>query len=264
MEANNYTAQSTTINPYRYSTYEIWNRFKWDIRYESWRSRQKLKEYKDRYYGEKAVIVCNGPSLLRSDLSLLKGVYTFGLNKINLLFERSDFRPSCIVTVNPYVINQNADFFNATDIPLFFDSCAIQQIANRNNVVFMHSSSQKKFAKDASISIYQGSTVTFVAMQLAFHMGFTKVALIGCDHSFSSKGLPGVTVVSEEKDSNHFDPKYFAGGIKWQLPDLYDSAANYSLAQSTYQSEGRQIVNCTEGGELDVFDRQTLANFIRN
>jgi hypothetical protein len=128
----------------------------------------------------------------------------------------------------------------------------------------MHSSSQNKFAKDASISIYQGSTVTFAAMQLAFHMGFTQVALIGCDHSFSSKGLPGATVVAEEKDTNHFDSRYFAGGIKWQLPDLYGSAANYSLAQSVYQSEGRKLVNCTEGGELDVFERQTLANFVKD
>jgi hypothetical protein len=262
-QLNNYNTQSVTVNPYRYSIYEIWNRFKWDVKSESWTSRRKLREYNNKYHGEKAVIVCNGPSLLKSDLSLLKETYTFGLNKINLLFEKSNFRPSCIVTVNPYVIEQNIDFFNTTSIPLFFDSCATQQIVNRENIVFLHSSSQKKFAKDVSISVYQGSTVTFVAMQLAFHMGFTKVALIGCDHNFISKGIPGVAVVSEEKDVDHFDPKYFSGGIKWQLPDLYDSAANYSLARSIYQSEGREIVDCTEGGELEVFERQELANFIK-
>jgi hypothetical protein len=160
------------------------------------------------------------------------------------------------------VIDQNADFFNSTEIPLFFDSCGVKKIANRSNVIFMHSSSQNKFAKDCSLSIYQGSTVTFVAMQLAFYMGFTKVAVIGCDHSFTTKGLPGATVTSTDRDLNHFDSQYFAGGVKWQLPDLYGSAANYSLARSIYQSEGREIINCTDGGELDVFERKTLSDFI--
>jgi hypothetical protein len=260
---NSYIAQSSTINPYRCSLYEIWKRLKWDGQKQSWSSRKKLKQYREKYHGKKAVILCNGPSLVKSDLSLLDGIFTFGLNKINLLFDKSNFRPSFIVAVNPFVIDQNADFFNSTEIPLFFDSCATKDIADRTNVIFMHSSAQNKFAKDCSVSIYQGSTVTFVAMQLAFHMGFTKVALIGCDHSFTTKGIPGSTVTSMEKDPNHFDPSYFAGGVQWQLPDLYQSAANYSLADSIYRSEGREIVNCTEGGELDIFNRKKLSDFIR-
>ncbi|WP_277882134.1 hypothetical protein [Oculatella sp. FACHB-28] len=44
-------------------------------------------------------------------MSLLKGTYTFGLNKINLLFEYSEFRPSCIVSVNSFVVEQNAEFY---------------------------------------------------------------------------------------------------------------------------------------------------------
>jgi hypothetical protein len=103
-EINPILAQRPTINPYRYGAFEIWNRLKWDLNPESWSSRKRLKAYKDKYLGHKAVIVCNGPSLLKSDLSLLGGVFTFGLNKINLLFDKSNFRPSCIVAVNPFVI----------------------------------------------------------------------------------------------------------------------------------------------------------------
>ena len=73
--------------------------------------------FENKYSNEKAVIICNGPSLLKVDLALLKNVYTFGLNKINLLFGKSDFRPSAIVAVNKYVIEQNADFYDSTDIP---------------------------------------------------------------------------------------------------------------------------------------------------
>ncbi|MFM6271350.1 MAG: hypothetical protein ACKPFA_33355, partial [Dolichospermum sp.] len=54
--------QRPTVNPYRYGAFEIWKRFKWDVNPESWRSRKRLKGYKDKYTGKKAVIVCNGPS----------------------------------------------------------------------------------------------------------------------------------------------------------------------------------------------------------
>jgi hypothetical protein len=254
--------QNPTLNPYRFAAFEIWNRLRWDLQIESWHSRSKVRAWKDRYLGQKAVIVCNGPSLLHSNLSRLKGIFSFGLNKINLLFDKTSFRPACIVAVNPFVVEQNAEFYNCTEIPLFLDSCGLQRVRARKNIAFLHSSSQNKFAQDCSISVYQGYTVTFVAMQLAFHMGFKDVALIGCDHNFSTKGPANKTVVSGQKDDNHFDPNYFAGGVKWQLPDLPNSEAAYSLAQLAFQSDNRSLVNCTVGGCLELLPRIELEKFV--
>ncbi len=251
-----------TINPYRHALYELGSRLLWDIKPASWQSRWRLRAVKDRFIGRKAVILCNGPSLLKSDLSLLDGVFTLGLNKINLLFERSLFRPSCIVAVNRFVLEQNVDFYKQTHLPLFLDSAGTDIIGARKNIVFLHSSRQRKFARDCSMSIYQGATVTFVALQLAFHLGFQQVALIGCDHNFSAKGTPHKVVVSGDHDTDHFDPNYFAGGMRWQLPDLVESEASYALARETFQAAGRQVINCTEGGQLEVFPRMTLAEFV--
>lgn len=254
--------QSPTINPYRYTAGEIWNRLKWDINPESWRSRKKLKTWKNKYFGNKAVIVCNGPSLLKTDLSLLENTFTFGLNKINLIFDKSDFRPSCIVAVNSFVIEQNAGFYNNTDISLFINRRKSGLIESRENVIFLHGASQHKFAMDCSISIHVGVTVTYVAMQLAFHMGFSEVALIGCDHNFATKGIANTTVVSDEEDKNHFDPKYFSGGMKWQLPDLSGSEAGFALARNVFNLHERELFNATEGGNLDILPRIDLVNFI--
>lgn len=250
------------INPYRHSLISTLNRLKWDITPESWRSRRKIKHYKSRYLNKKAVIICNGPSLNKSDLSLLDNVFTFGLNKINLLFDRTDFRPSCIVSVNPLVIEQNSSFYNQTSIPLFLDSFALKFVSNSPSRIFFHSCQEDKFARDCSISIYHGYTVTFVAMQLAFYMGFSDVTLIGCDHSFSEKGPANMKVISKEKDNDHFDPGYFAGGLEWQLPDLPASEYNYSRAKNTYEAFGRRLVNSTEGGELKILPRLPLEEFI--
>lgn len=252
------------LNPYLTAASEIINRLRWDIQPESWRSRAMLRRCKDKYSGQKAVILCNGPSLLKTDFELLKssGLFTFGLNKINLLFDKTDFRPSCIAAVNPFVIEQNTHFFGETNIPLFLDTYAMKYVCSRPNIAFVHSSGINKFARDCSFSLYQGYTVTFVALQLAFHMGFNSVALIGCDHNFLTKGSANKTVISGEKDESHFDPNYFAGGVKWQLPDLFQSEVSYIMAREIYLANGRSVVNATVGGLLDVFERQSLKDFI--
>src|SRR3546814_18681708 len=77
--------------------------------------------------------MCNGPSLLETDFDLLhrSGVFTLGLNKVNLLFDRTSLRPSAIVAVNPYVIEQNAAFYNDTEIPLYLDRYAMRFVTRR-------------------------------------------------------------------------------------------------------------------------------------
>ena len=250
------------LNPYRFAWQLARARLRWDLNRESWRSRARLRKLRDSHKGKRAVIVCNGPSLLRSNLVCLSSVYTFGLNKINLLFDRSDFRPSSIVAVNPHVIEQNAVYYNETNLPLFLDSCALVHVRPRSNVTFLHSSLESRVVADVSWSLNQGYTVTCVAMQLALHMGFQSVALIGCDHNFASKGPPNAEQKAVGPDQSHFDPRYFSGGQRWNLPDLVASEYFYSMALSLYQSMGRELVNCTEGGKLDLLPRCSLEEFV--
>lgn len=261
-EDSPYAAQRPTLNPYFSGLGVILNRLKWDMTVESFRSRRKMKAWKDRYAGKKAVIVCNGPSLNNTDLSLLKGTFSFGLNKINLLFDRNPYRPSALVAINQFVIEQNAEYFNSTDLPLFLASPGTRHIQSRENVVFMHTTAHTRMARDCSMSINPGFTVTATTLQLAFHMGFTDVALIGCDHNFATKGFAVATVTSGDKDENHFDPRYFSGGQKWQLPDLAASEFYYSVADQIYRAHGRRIVNCTVGGKLELFPRLPLEQWV--
>ncbi|MCF2518425.1 DUF115 domain-containing protein [Dyadobacter sp. CY351] len=218
----------------------------------------------NKHVGKKAIIICNGPSLRKVNLDdfVDSDIYFFGLNKINLFFDEIKFRPNCIVASNYHVIDQNKEFFNSTNMPIFLNSDKADIIELRNNVVFVnYSSIPKKFARDCSMSLFQGNTVTYTAMQLAFHMGFEKVALIGCDHHFESKGPSNKTVLAGETDPNHFHPKYFADGVKWDLPDLLGSEYHYDLADKTFKHYGRQIFNCSEGGKLEIFERMSLDTF---
>lgn len=260
------TVPKPRVNTYRLAAALMVQRLFWDISPLSWIHRKKINKWHNKYYNRKAIIICNGPSLKSVDFELLQNasIFTFGLNKINLLFDYSDFRPSCIVSVNPYVIEQNALFFNETDIPLFLCHKSRLLVKSRPNIHYFHTINViGSFARNCSWSINIGATVTFMAMQLAFYMGFSKVALIGCDHYFSTKGPANKVVQTGTKDLNHFDERYFSG-VNWQLPDLPASEFHYSIAQKTYQHFGRNIVNCTEGGHLDIFDRMDLKSFLES
>jgi len=254
-----------TINPYFTAAELVFLRLLWDLHPYSWISRKRIGTWSDRFSRQKAIILCNGPSLNSVDFgNIIKHkVFTFGLNKINLLFSRTKFRPSVIIAANKYVIEQNADFYNKTNLPLFLDSKGRKWVRLRRNVLFYYSAgNSRKFARDCSMSVHQGYSVTYVAMQFAFHMGFKDIALVGCDHSFATKGPANMTVIADKQDPNHFDPNYFTVGARWQLPDILGSELHYEAAKDIFERYGRKIVNCTEGGKLEIFERQSLSEFL--
>jgi hypothetical protein len=95
--------------------------------------------------------------------------------------------------------------------------------------------------------------VTYVALQLAYFMGFEQVILIGVDHSFSTKGKPNTTVTSQGNDPDHFNERYFGKGFRWQLPDLVTSERAYLCARQAYEDAGREVLDATVGGKLNTF-----------
>jgi hypothetical protein len=81
------------------------------------------------------------------------------------------------------------------------------------------------------------------------------VILIGVDHNFTTQGKPNSTVVSEGPDPNHFNPNYFGKGFRWQLPDLDTSERGYAMARQAYEAAGRQVLDATVGGKLQIFPK---------
>ena len=159
-------------------------------------------------------------------------------------------------------MEQSKEFFNGSNIPLFLDYRGRNWITKTPDRIFLHNTTiDRRFARDCSWSLYYGQTVTYVAMQLAFHMGFTKVALVGCDHEFQTKGPPNKVVQAEKTDPDHFDPDYFSN-VPWQLPDLFESEISYRMADKAYRASGRMLVNATEGGRLEALPRMKLNDFL--
>ncbi|MBX3048372.1 MAG: DUF115 domain-containing protein [Anaerolineales bacterium] len=223
-----------------------------------WRqaSRRRLAAYKDAYTGQRAFILGNGPSLARTDVSKLKNEYTFGMNRVYLAFPEWGFPTSFFVCVNDLVVEQSAGDIQALQMPKFLSWRARRFITPDEHTSFLHTTYERPlFARDAGGRVWEGATVTYVALQLAFHMGFEEVILIGVDHSFSAKGTPNTTVVSQGADADHFNKDYFGAGFRWQLPDLDMSERSYAMARAAYEAAGRRVLDATLGGKLTVFPK---------
>jgi hypothetical protein len=226
--------------------------------FHPWRraSIQGLTQYQDKHKGERCVIIGNGPSLKKTDVSKIKNEFTFGMNRIYLAFPDWGFETSYFVSINDLVIEQCAEDIQSLKMPKFLSWHSHPHITPTEDLMFLHTTYyDPKFSADVRGRLWEGATVTYVAMQLAYYMGFEEVVLIGVDHSFKAKGEPNKTVVSEGDDESHFDPKYFGKGFRWQLPDLDTSELAYLRARHAYESAGRRIVDATVGGQLDVFPK---------
>jgi hypothetical protein len=211
---------------------------------------------KDKHRGERCFIIGNGPSLRNTDLSLLKDEVTFGLNRIYLLFEQMGFATTYYVAVNELVVEQCAqEIVEQVPCPKFISWRAHDLIDFTADMMFLNSRGGFRFYADITEGVGEGATVTYVAMQIAYYLGFGKVVLVGVDHSFAAKGAPHTPVVSEGDDPNHFDPEYFGKGFRWQLPDLETSELAYRAAKYEFERDNREIVDATIGGRLQVFPK---------
>jgi hypothetical protein len=216
----------------------------------------RLAKLKDTHRGERCFILGNGPSLKNTDLSKLRDEYTIGMNRFYLAFPDLGFKTSYYLSVNDLVVEQCAADIQSLDMPRFVSWRARKWLQPEDNLYFLHTTyTGPHFATDLTGRLWEGATVTYSAMQLAFYLGFEQVILIGVDHSFATKGKPNTTVVSQGDDPNHFHPGYFGKGFRWQLPDLDTSEVAYAMARQAYENAGRQVIDATVGGYLRIFPR---------
>ena len=220
-------------------------------------SRSRLVREQDQQRGQRCFIIGNGPSLRQTDLSKLRGEFTFGLNRIYLLFPELGFTTSYLVSVNDLVLEQCAAEMQALRLPRYITWRARQWFRSDPNLIYLDTdfTGEENFASHCLGRVFEGFTVTYVALQLAFHMGFKEAILVGVDHNFTTQGQANQPIVSQGDDPNHFAANYFGKGFKWQLPDLVGSERAYTLAREAYNQAGRWVVDATVGGKLTIFQK---------
>lgn len=160
------------------------------------------------------------------------------------------------VSVNPLVIEQSIDEFKNMKCPSFlsYRACMGDLPKVSNFYYIMTNGGPQRFAFNPFDSMSEGGTVTYIALQLAYFMGFSEVYLIGVDHSFLAEGNPNEKQLMKGSDPNHFHADYFSEK-EWHLPDLAASEIVYRLARYYFSAAGRHVYDATVDGNLDVFEK---------
>lgn len=228
-----------------------------------WRveSIRKMRKFENIHEGKRCFIIGNGPSLKQMDLSLLKNEFTFGMNRIYMAFPEMGYETSYYVCMNDLVVEQCAADIQALRMPKFISWRGRKWVDLDPQLHFIYSSyTGPRFSRDMTGRVWESATVTYVALQLAYYMGFERVYLIGVDHNFVTQGTPNTTIVSQGDDPNHFNPGYFGKGFRWQLPDLETSEIGYKLAKQAFENDNRSVLDATLGGKLDIFPKVTFTD----
>lgn len=238
-------------------TYSL-RRMIWQIGSVGRENRARLGQFHNRHAGQRCFIIGNGPSLKTMDMTPLKDECTFSLNRGYLYFDRIGAPCTYQVAVNTHVLDQFRDEFLELDNQKFFPWGTRRWFPVDPSIHYLAGPVRPeppRFSEDIRVDMWSGATVTYVALQLAYFMGFSKVILIGVDHNFATKGEPHKLVTSQGDDPNHFAPDYFGKGVKWQLPDLDTSELAYTLAREAYKAAGRDLVDATVDGKLTIFPK---------
>lgn len=216
----------------------------------------RLQNLRDRHREGRCVIVANGPSLNKMDLSSLKNETVIGLNKIFLGFEKFRFYPRYYVAINEKVIEQEATRIKAMTCVKFISQRSAKRVPENSLTYHIDTMNPSaRFCKDIQKGVHEGWTVTYAALQIAYYLGFSEVVLIGLDHRYEFSGAANAAAKIEGPDLNHFSEAYFGFGQSWDNPDLANSEESYRIARAEYEKAGRCIVDATLGGACKIFEK---------
>ena len=115
------------------------------------------------------------------------------------------------------------------------------------------------FSRDLLDGVHPGGNVVVtLVLQVTYYMGFDKVYLVGCDCDYpedkTARYYDGSVLTKEVTDwIKDFDPQNPQFTNDW-----WKSFGSYKVCKEVYESSGREIVNSTVGGRLEVFRREGL------
>lgn len=205
-------------------------------------------EWRDLHKGDRCFIVGTGPSLIDTNLDLLKGEIIFGVNQCYNL-PQLDYRYYCVFDVKVAVIHREKilTFVRNRRIPLFATRTCNRHSFGGRAVPYRISDPGNGVYGDFTNALVKGGSVVGMALQIAYYMGFSRSCLIGCDCKHY-----------EDQSKNHFDGSPVDNVLRVGDKNWDNVFEYYELARDCYNADGREVINCTVGGDLEVFPRRSL------
>lgn len=164
-----------------------------------------MSGFKDKHDGEKLFIIGNGPSLNDTPLEDLSNEYTLAMNQINLIYDKTDWRPDYYVFTNTSTDKnlgasehrlENARETIDSGITSFVLADGKRHFGEKSNITYI----QKQINKDRQSAVakegeqledvwsenpikkaYSIGSTLYTATQIGVYMGFDEIYYVGCD-----------------------------------------------------------------------------------
>lgn len=235
----------------------------------------RLGRLKDIHRGERCFLVGNGPSLTGEDLNLLQEEYTFGTNMVYKIFDDTDWRPTFhCVSDTIYASKLGLELSQKVKAPLFTTERTYRRMKLKPvNTTYVHTLQSERYKVRGNIQAYcmVKATVLSLAAEIAFHMGFTEIYLIGVDctnpHTKGGHFTENYTTKEvAETDINRIKTRMNTKSLTTQQigEHIIDRSMEvYSLLDEYARKHGIRIYNATRGGNLEIFPRVKLEEVLK-
>lgn len=185
-----------------------------------------FREYKNIHDGKRVFLIANGPSLANTNLDLIKNEYSIAMNRISLLYNKFDWRPTYYLfsstNVKPEkpwaekwknsvwdaIDNKKTTSFVASIFKPYIDPYGNYDVnwfdSMSENKPDVHGNIKEScFSTNVINRIDKTGTTMNLALQLCLHMGFTEIIFVGADLGWTKD-------LATNNDPNHFSKDYTA------------------------------------------------------
>lgn len=231
-----------------------------------------LNAVRNSHQGERCFVLGNGPSLTVADLERLVGEVTFAANKIYLCFDQTTWRPTYYSVEDLLVAQNNRTQIMALEgMTKIFPDHMLKYLPRRPNHHYArwlppadNTSPFRRFSNDLVKGVCWGSTITYSMLQMAVHMGFKEIYLLGIDHSYIEPETRVDGALVSQGERNHFHPDYRKPGERWHFPVLDRLENSYRYAREATEAMGVKVWNASRFSKLEAFDRADLDEVLKH
>lgn len=222
-----------------------------------------LLSLKRKYREKRCFVLANGPSLMDCDFGKLKNEITIASNAQYLIWDKMGFIPTFLTVEDRLVAEDRATELNSIKSTIKIFPFDLKHLLIKDEMTIYinfirNYKSFPKFSENFGKLVYWGGTVSFLNLQLAYFLGCNPIYLIGFDHDYKvpdKSKINNYVITSEEDDINHIHPNYFGRGFRWHDPNVNRMEQSYIIAKKFFDEKGIEVLNATQGGKLEAFNR---------
>ncbi len=233
----------------------------------------RIAALRDKHAGKRCFVIGNGPSLREMDLSPLRDEITIGSNGIYKHFGTLGFSTTYLTFEDieqteirgPDLKNikgptKLAAIYNAYAIPHDRRTLYFNAPRARYHGYYWEDSLYPQFSRDFASVVHLGGSITYISLQLAYHLGCNEIYLIGVDHNYGKLPElfpPGKITITAENlplvEECHFSKGYYKIGDQIGVPYSKKQEEAYLLAKTEFERIGRVVINAGVNSKLDIF-----------